>query len=204
MLNMINVILDQRTAIKNLGTGQINLLGNTFNKLTVVALVKGKRNKPQWNCRCVCGNTVKATTNDLQLGIVKSCGCDTTKVNDDLTGIRFDKLVVIKPVLGSNTKKNHWVCECDCGTVTEVYISNLKSGATKSCGRNKCKTLIGRAKDLTGARFGRLVVIKPVMELPNKNKRWVCECDCGNVTNVYGGNLKSGATKSCGCGKRIT
>lgn len=204
MLNMIKVILDQRTAIKNLGTGQINLLGNTFNKLTVVALAKGKRNKPQWNCRCVCGNTVKTTTNDLKLGIVRSCGCDTIKVIDDLTGIRFDKLVAIKPVLGSNTKKNHWVCECDCGTVTKVYISNLKSGATKSCGRNKCKILIGRAKDLTGVRFGKLVVIKPIIEVTNKNKRWVCECDCGNIAKVYGGNLKSGATKSCGCGKRIT
>jgi len=54
-------------------------------------------------------------------------------------------------------------------------------------------------KDLTGQKFGRLVVIKKV----NKNKQgkyyWLCQCECGNKKKIMGCNLKSGATKSCGC-----
>ena len=49
-------------------------------------------------------------------------------------------------------------------------------------------------------RFGLLTVIS---ELPqrdiNGHKRWVCKCDCGSRRVVYGHNLKSGSTKSCGC-----
>lgn len=31
--------------------------------------------------------------------------------------------------------------------------------------------------------------------------RWLCECDCGNTTVVYGVALGDGTIKSCGCGK---
>ena len=34
-------------------------------------------------------------------------------------------------------------------------------------------------KDLTGIRFGRLKVIG---KAANRNKRWVCRCDCGKYT----------------------
>lgn len=52
--------------------------------------------------------------------------------------------------------------------------------------------------DLTGQRFGKLVVIKRV---PNKNKRtmWLCKCDCGNEVEVRSDQLRGGITNSCGC-----
>lgn len=52
--------------------------------------------------------------------------------------------------------------------------------------------------DLTGQRFGKLVVIK---RAPNKNKRtmWLCKCDCGNEVEVRSDQLRGGITKSCGC-----
>ena len=49
--------------------------------------------------------------------------------------------------------------------------------------------------DLTGQRFGRLVVLYPHIEL----QRWVCLCDCGNIAIVSRSNLRRGATRSCGC-----
>lgn len=52
--------------------------------------------------------------------------------------------------------------------------------------------------DLTGKRFGRLTVIGRV-ESPSTVVRWLCQCDCGNQTTVYGGNLRRGYTQSCGC-----
>lgn len=58
-----------------------------------------------------------------------------------------------------------------------------------------------RLIDLTGNRYGSLVVIKRDTEHRVKNKRtfWLCKCDCGNNTVVDGQKLKAGTTKSCGC-----
>lgn len=47
--------------------------------------------------------------------------------------------------------------------------------------------------DLTGQRFGRLVA------LSYEAGKWTCQCDCGNITQAIGGNLRSGNTTSCGC-----
>jgi len=52
--------------------------------------------------------------------------------------------------------------------------------------------------DLTGKRFGRLVVLE-YSDSVNGSPRWRCRCDCGKETVVYGGNLRRGYTQSCGC-----
>jgi hypothetical protein len=52
--------------------------------------------------------------------------------------------------------------------------------------------------DLTGEKFGRLVVIQRADNKYGKTT-WLCECDCGKKTTVTGYNLKIGKTKSCGC-----
>lgn len=53
--------------------------------------------------------------------------------------------------------------------------------------------------DLTGQRFGRLVVVGR-SESKNRNSSWLCKCGCGNQTVVSAPNLKSGKTRTCGCG----
>lgn len=53
---------------------------------------------------------------------------------------------------------------------------------------------MGKIKDLTGQKFGRLTVIEYV-----GNKKWKCKCDCGNIVEVKSKSLCSGNTKSCGC-----
>lgn len=59
--------------------------------------------------------------------------------------------------------------------------------------------------DLTGWRFGRLVVDRraTVDEVPDKKRQnnvfWKCICDCGNVKFVSSGHLRDGHTQSCGC-----
>lgn len=53
--------------------------------------------------------------------------------------------------------------------------------------------------DLTGIRFGRLVVVRRASNDKKGNARWVCVCDCGNETTVLSYNLTSGKIKSCGC-----
>ena len=54
--------------------------------------------------------------------------------------------------------------------------------------------------DLTGQRFGRLVVLEEAPKRKIHTSHWVCRCDCGNITKpIAMCSLKSGATKSCGC-----
>lgn len=54
-------------------------------------------------------------------------------------------------------------------------------------------------------RFGRLTVIsRDSNYLSPKGYRavnWLCKCDCGKMVVVRGCNLKSGASKSCGCNR---
>lgn len=52
--------------------------------------------------------------------------------------------------------------------------------------------------DLTGSRFGRLVVVRP-LGTRNKKVRWLCLCDCGRENIVATGSLRSGHIASCGC-----
>ena len=52
--------------------------------------------------------------------------------------------------------------------------------------------------DLTGKRFGRLVVERYTGSVGKKSK-WQCVCDCGNRTIVNGQSLTRLATRSCGC-----
>lgn len=58
--------------------------------------------------------------------------------------------------------------------------------------------------DITGQRFGRLVAIKLIPKeertWSNKERAWLCKCDCGNEVIVRQRNLLSSRmTKSCGC-----
>lgn len=55
--------------------------------------------------------------------------------------------------------------------------------------------------DLTGQRFGRLVVIRRMPSV-NKRTKWLCVCDCGNEIIAESYNLKTGHTTSCGCFQR--
>lgn len=55
--------------------------------------------------------------------------------------------------------------------------------------------------NLTGRRFGRLIVIGPHQSHKRKTY-WPCQCDCGGAITVVASNLKSGNTTSCGCYRR--
>jgi len=56
-----------------------------------------------------------------------------------------------------------------------------------------------KLQDITGSRFGRLVVIEFSHTNNRGRKYWRCRCDCGTEKAVASGSLKRGATRSCGC-----
>lgn len=51
----------------------------------------------------------------------------------DLTGQRFGRLAVVKETTAPSGRLA-WLCRCDCGAEKTVLSSNLRSGATTSCG----------------------------------------------------------------------
>jgi hypothetical protein len=56
---------------------------------------------------------------------------------------------------------------------------------------------MGKFIDITGVRFGRLVVTG--IYCGGKTSKWNCRCDCGKTTIVSSQNLRRGRIKSCGC-----
>ena len=58
---------------------------------------------------------------------------------------------------------------------------------------------MGKIKDLTGKKFGRLTVIKRVENDKSNRSQWLCKCECGKEAIVKSHYLTSGQKKSCGC-----
>jgi|WetSurSiteA1Bulk_404760.scaffolds.fasta_scaffold00380_20 hypothetical protein len=62
---------------------------------------------------------------------------------------------------------------------------------------------MGKVIDLTGQRFGRLLIIERAEDYINLSGRriikWICKCECGNLSVVSTNELRSGDTQSCGC-----
>ena len=99
-----------------------------------------------WKCICDCGNECIVSSANLKRGATKSCGClikeSATKTAKelghknliDITGQKFFNLKVINRVGSDKRGESIWKCQCDCGNITNVLASNLKSGNTKSCG----------------------------------------------------------------------
>src|SRR6266404_463484 len=58
---------------------------------------------------------------------------------------------------------------------------------------------MGVLKDITGQRFGRLLVVRRAENNKHKAAMWVCLCTCGIEKVVLGDNLRLDIIRSCGC-----
>lgn len=167
-----------------------DLTGMRFGRLVVERVSENKiSGKKAWVCKCDCGGTKEATTQNLKSGVVTSCGCATFERND-LTGKKFGKWVVLKRGDG-----NKWLCRCECGTEREVVGATLKNGTSTSCG---CAERVQKPKnDLTGKHFGKLTVIEYIGK-----SSWKCRCACGNTVIASSSSLNCGRRTSCGCARK--
>ncbi len=52
-----------------------DLVGQRFERLTVVSLAEMRNGRPRWACRCDCGADVVVAGNHLKSGATRSCGC---------------------------------------------------------------------------------------------------------------------------------
>lgn len=184
-----------------------DLVGQKFGKLLVLQYESSKG----WKCQCECGNIYYSKAYYLINGRVSSCGCQRYEHNKLIAhpkkGHTVSHAEIIGKTIGSLTvlrsagyKNNHefFVCQCSCGNTTIVDYYKLVSKHTKSCGSNIHRI----KKDLTGKRFGRLVVMCPLSIKGSDGAMWECKCDCGNTVKVSGHSLDVGWIKSCGCLKQ--
>lgn len=127
----------------------------------------------------------------------------------DETGNVYGYLTVLERGPNNGTRAT-WVCKCKCGNIVTVIGKNLRNGTTKSCGCYIRELTIQRnmdrgGGDLTGHRFGKLVVLGFDSWLEHSNghrdRMWKCQCDCGNICIVNHRYLRFGDTESCGCNK---
>lgn len=62
---------------------------------------------------------------------------------------------------------------------------------------------MGKKVDLTGQKFGRLVIIEYTSEYRSNGGKTdcivICQCDCGRYTKTRLSLLTRGEKKSCGC-----
>lgn len=119
----------------------------------------------------------------------------------DLTNKRFGRLKVLNI---ENKVKNDflWKCKCDCGKYTIVSGALLRRGKVKSCGclkKESDRKPKNNVISLQNQRFSFLTVIDRVGSDSRGEAIWKCKCDCGNIVNVLGSNLRNGHTQSCGC-----
>jgi hypothetical protein len=115
----------------------------------------------------------------------------------DMTGQRFGRLIV-SAFAGVRKGTKYWSTKCDCGGEKVAAASNLTTGKTTSCGCAQREAMHKRLKDLTGQRFGRLV-ITGFAEMRGAWSWWNALCDCGRRTTVKSGALNIGDVRSCGC-----
>ena len=99
-----------------------------------------------------------------------------------------------------------WRCVCDCGRTAEIASRSLKKEWTTTCGNSACafaakeQKMRARYEDLTGKRFGKLLVSRMAPKRSGTGQvLWECLCDCGNAIVAPTGQLKAGYRKSCGC-----
>ena len=124
----------------------------------------------------------------------------------DLTGQRFNRLLVIKRVENDWQGNARFLCKCDCGKEVEVLGYCLRNNNTKSCGclgrframQNIENSRGCRFENLDGFTSGKLSVT-PIFEKRGRNYYWLCKCECGNEAWVSAKHLKDKSTQSCGC-----
>ena len=119
-----------------------------------------------------------------------------------MVGTKFGRWTVLSEK--HKNGKKYYECRCDCGTVRDVYYRSLLSGVSQSCGCLRREEQTEKAMDLTGERFGKLLVLRrDPGRKDGGNYFWICECDCGNRKSIRGTSLvKDGGTRSCGCDQR--
>jgi len=169
--------------------------GTVFNRLTVIEFSHvGSGKRRFYLCQCKCGNKKTVSGIHLKNKGVQSCGC-LRGVNQKRLeiGEKINRLTVIE-----KSKKDKFLCLCDCGTQKEIRGEDIKNESIKSCGCLRNEKLKKSRKIVNGEKYNKLTVIN-LVDCNRKGKYYLCRCDCGNEKILRGYSISYGSVKSCGC-----
>lgn len=166
--------------------------GQTIGNIKVLKYIKNKK----YQCKCLlCNNIYEMYGSNIEKGIYKCCeSCaNLLKMKHKLEGKQFGKLTVLE-YLGDS----YWKCKCTCNNERRVHTNQLIYNKVQAC--EDC-SINGNLIDLTGQTIGSWEVIEPIKdEKRGWNAKWKCRClKCGNIKEVFGYNLRSRHSTSCGC-----
>ena len=114
-------------------------VGDKIGHLTILEKdeqLSKEKHRTFWKCQCDCGN-IKSFRNDYLIsGRAKACNCVLSKMTENLTGQQFGQLKVLNINFPISKKygRIYYDCQCECGNITTVRGSQLKTGMVKSCG----------------------------------------------------------------------
>ena len=121
---------------------------------------------------------------------------------ENVIGNKYGEYVVLEEfephITPNGSKKRMIKAQCSCGEIVVAQLPVIKSA--KMC--RKCK---GKAQriDITGHRYGKLVVTSMaddyISPAGHRLSQCNCLCECGNTFVVAMSSLVTGSTKSCGC-----
>lgn len=152
-----------------------NIIGLKYNRLTIIGEAPTRRSKSGnsqrfVNVKCECGNELEVMLNSLVRGNTKSCGCgrlNGTKLSNKIyDGIVFGRLMVLGEVAGKRKQGGSIVrmmeCECECGTIKNIRLGDMKSGKSQSCGClvREVSSDFNSKKIVVGQQRGHLILIQ--------------------------------------------
>lgn len=118
----------------------------------------------------------------------------------DIKGQKFGKLTAIRFSGVDNGGRALWLFKCECGKEKVISGYNVSSGKTISCGCVRIEQVVKKcAKDHSGERFGKLLIIKKLPHYKDNKTYYLCKCDCGKDKITLYGDMVNGSVRSCGC-----
>lgn len=122
------------------GRGISVSIGDKFGKLTIKDIFReacGSQTITKAICICECGTEKIYSLSNIKSGKTVTCGCSKKQPHNKgvysvAVGQKFGRLTITN--LYSNNNTSFAECQCDCGNIKQVAVSNLKRGNTVSCG----------------------------------------------------------------------
>lgn len=86
---------------------KLDLTGQKYGKLTVLAPAENVGGRTAWLCRCDCGREIVARTNRLRSGHTSSCGCLAPAAGEGLPGLTYIDGTCVEMLRAKTVRRNN-------------------------------------------------------------------------------------------------
>lgn len=185
--------------IKNSSKNKIkpeDYIGKQINGWIIKKVIKTKKGN-KISCACpVCGEVIVKRLCDLQCSkMCKNCSYKKRGANtSEYIGQKFGKWTILENlgVINHNTIVK---CQCECGKIKNLLLSNLLYGLTKSC-KSCSHDQDFDPNNYINKKHGKWT-IKKYLGVISGSKTFLCECECGQTYNMSITMLNGNSSLQC-------